>query len=248
MSDFPARADCVVIGAGIVGNCLVGHLSDLGWTDIVLLDKGPLPNPGGSTGHASNFIFPVDHSKEIVDLTVDSQHQYEALGLQNTCGGIEVARSPERMEEFRRRMTSATCWGIEARLLTVDEVVEMVPFIDPDVILGGFYTPSVSVVDPVRAGTIMREGAQAKGALSVLDDTEVTGLEVSRPPFGRPRVRAVATSRGVIEVEQVVIACGVWSPRVAALAGASIPLTPAVRPATRRTSSSPPITTAKSRC
>ncbi len=59
MSDFPGRANVVVIGAGIVGNCLVGHLARLGWTDLVLIDKGPLPNPGGSTGHASNFIFPV---------------------------------------------------------------------------------------------------------------------------------------------------------------------------------------------
>ena len=62
MSNFPTTARCVVIGAGIVGNCLVGHLSDMGWDDIVLIDKGPLPNPGGSTGHASNFIFPVDGS------------------------------------------------------------------------------------------------------------------------------------------------------------------------------------------
>ena len=49
MSEFPTSAKVVVVGAGIVGNCLVGHLSDLGWTDMVLLDKGPLPNPGGST-------------------------------------------------------------------------------------------------------------------------------------------------------------------------------------------------------
>ena len=50
MSDFPERANVVVIGAGIVGNCIVGHLARLGWTDLVRLDKGPLPNPGASTG------------------------------------------------------------------------------------------------------------------------------------------------------------------------------------------------------
>ena len=54
----PARASIAVIGAGIVGNCLVAHLADLGWRDLVLIDKGPLPDPGGSTGHASNFILP----------------------------------------------------------------------------------------------------------------------------------------------------------------------------------------------
>jgi glycine/D-amino acid oxidase-like deaminating enzyme len=62
-SALPASARAVVVGAGIVGNSLAYHLARLGWRDLVLLDKGPLPNPGGSTGHASNFIFPVDPSK-----------------------------------------------------------------------------------------------------------------------------------------------------------------------------------------
>ena len=115
MSEFPTKAKCVVIGAGIVGNCLVGHLARLGWTDIVQIDKGPLPNPGGSTGHASNFIFPTDHNKEMALLTLESQQQYIDLGLNSTCGGIEVARTEERMHEFRRRMTSAKTWGIDAR-------------------------------------------------------------------------------------------------------------------------------------
>ncbi len=224
----PARATIAVIGAGIVGNCLVGHLAELGWDDLLLIDKGPLPNTGGSTGHASNFIFPTDHNREIAMLTLESQRQYAALGVNTTCGGIEVARTEARMEELRRRMTSALCWGIEAELLDPAEVVAKVPFVNGDVILGGFYTPSVSVVDSVLAGTIMRERAQAKGVLTVLDNTAVTGLDVSRPPFGRPCIRAVVTTRGTIAVEQVVIACGVWSPRVGALAGATIPLTPAV--------------------
>ena len=65
MSNLPSKAKCVVIGAGIVGNSVAYHLARLGWRDIVQIDKGPLPNPGGSTGHASNFIFLVDHNKEI---------------------------------------------------------------------------------------------------------------------------------------------------------------------------------------
>ena len=72
MATVPPTARVVVIGAGIVGNSLVHHLARLGWCDIVQLDKGPLPNPGGSTGHASNFIFPVDHSREITDLTLET--------------------------------------------------------------------------------------------------------------------------------------------------------------------------------
>jgi len=152
VSEFPQSAKVVVIGAGIVGNCLAGHLAELGWTDIVQIDKGPLPNPGGSTGHASNFIYPVDHNKEMAFLTVESQRQYGDEGFNNTCGGLEVARTEARMEELRRRMTSAKVWGIESHLLDAAQVKELVPFINEDVIIGGFYTPTVSVVDSLRNG------------------------------------------------------------------------------------------------
>jgi glycine cleavage system aminomethyltransferase T/glycine/D-amino acid oxidase-like deaminating enzyme len=223
-SGLPARARAVVIGCGIVGNSLAHHLARLGWTDIVLLDKGPLPNPGGSTGHASNFIFPVDHSKEMTALTAESSRQYRAMDVFTECGGIEIARTEERMEELRRRMASAVSWGIEpASLVTPAEIKQLVPFIDESLLLGGFYCPTVGVVDSLRAGTLMREAAQAQGALSVFPNTEVLGIDVE---LGR--VRRLRTTRGDIELETLVIACGVWSPRIARMAGSHIPLTPAV--------------------
>ena len=223
MASIPAQASVVVVGAGIVGNSLVHHLAELGWTDIVQVDKGPLPNPGGSTGHASNFIFPVDHSREITDLTLDSTRQYKELGVFTESGGFEVARTEERMEELRRRMASARAWGIESSIVTPAEVVEKVPFLDPEVILGAFWTPTVGVVDSVRAGTMMRESAEAKGALTVSPNTEVTGIDVEDG-----QITAVHTTRGEIKTNRILIACGVWSPRIAAMAGAAIPLTPAV--------------------
>src|SRR5713101_977685 len=128
---LPAHARCVVIGCGIVGNSVAYHLTRLGWRDIVLLDKGPLPNPGGSTGHASNFIYLVDHSKEMTALTVDSVHQYREMGVFTQAGGIEVARNKERMQELTRRMASALSWGIEPVSLVIPaEVKELVPFIN----------------------------------------------------------------------------------------------------------------------
>src|SRR5215213_8685047 len=223
-SSLPSQAKCVVIGAGIVGNCLVGHLARLGWKDLVLIDKGPLPNPGGSTGHASNFIFPVDHSREMTDLTADSLRQYEELGVLTTCGGIEVARTEERMEELRRRMASAKSFGVEGcSLVTPAEIKELVPYVDESVVVGGFYSKGVGVVDSLRAGTLMREDAQNAGALTVSANTEVLGIDTEGG-----RVKRVRTDRGDVEAEYVVIACGVWSPRLARMAGASIPLTPAV--------------------
>src|SRR5260370_17218905 len=113
MSSLPAHARAVVIGCGIVGNSVAYHLCRLGWRDVVLVDKGPLPNPGGSTGHASNFIYLVDHSKEMTALTVDSVKQYQELGVFTQSGGIEVARTKERMQELTRRMSSAASSGIE---------------------------------------------------------------------------------------------------------------------------------------
>src|SRR3978361_779346 len=143
MADVPGSARVVVIGAGIVGNSLVYHLARLGWGDIVQRQKGPRPHPGWSTRPPSNFIFPVDHSREITDLTLDSMRQYKEMDVFTECGGFEVARTEERMQELHHRMSSAKAWGIPSELLTPEQIVEKVPFLDPSVIIGGFYTSSV---------------------------------------------------------------------------------------------------------
>ena len=228
MSELPTRANVVVIGAGIVGSCLVGHLARLGWTDLVLLEKGPLPNPGGSTGHASNFIFPVDHNKEMALLGEQSANQYRDMQLSVDSGGIEVARTADRMHELARRMTSARAWGIEAHLLTPAEVVELVPFVNEEVILGGFYSPTVSVVDSLEAGTTMRREAVETVGCQVFANTEVLDIETSEGEGGVTTVRSVVTDKGTIQADHVVIACGVWSNRIANMAGAAIPLVPTV--------------------
>ncbi len=220
---LPGSQRIVVIGAGIVGNSLVYHLSRLGQTEVLLIDKGPMPNPGGSTGHASNFIFPVDHSKEMTLLTLESLRQYRELEVFIESGGIEIARTTERMQELTRRLASAKAWGIEpVSLLNPEQVKELVPYINHKPILGGFHTPGAGVVDSLRAGTIMRERAASDG-LTVSANTEVLGIDVEGG-----RVRRVRTTRGDVETDRVVIASGAWSPRLARLAGASIPLTPMV--------------------
>ena len=221
--DTRARARAVIIGAGIVGNAMAWHLAKLGWRDMVLVDKGPLPNPGGSTGHASNFCFPVDGTKEESALTVESIRQFTELGVFTRCGGMEVARTPERMAELARRQGLATSWGIDSRLLTPAGVKQIIPYLDEAVILGGWYTPSAGVVDSLRAGTLMREAAVEMGALAVMARTEVMGIDIVDG-----RVAAVRTTEGTIETDTVVVACGVWSPRIAAMAGAHIPLVPTV--------------------
>ncbi|MDP2350555.1 MAG: FAD-dependent oxidoreductase [Chloroflexota bacterium] len=223
MGSFPTSAKVVIVGAGIVGNSLAYHLANLGWRDILLIDKGPLPNPGGSTGHASNFLYLVDHNKEMAELTLESARQYKDWGVYTECGGLEVARSETRMDELRRRVDSAKNWAIDARLVTPAEIKELVPFIDESILVGGFYTPGVGVCDSLQFGTLCREKAEAMGALTVFANTEVTAMGVEAG-----RIRRVETSRGTVEAEFVVIACGVWAPLIAEMAGSYIPLTPVV--------------------
>ena len=223
MTELPKHAKVVIVGAGIVGNSVAWHLARLGWKDIVQIDKGPLPNPGGSTGHASNFIYPMDHSKVMTEITADSMRQYTEMEVLRECGGLELARDQENLVELGRRLQSAKCWGVEAELLTPDETLKLFPWIDRDIILGAYWSPTVAVVDSLRAGTIMRERARKLAALSVFPNTEILGIDVKGG-----RVSRVRTSRGDLMTEYVVVACGVWSPRIAAMAGATIPLTPII--------------------
>ena len=150
------------------------------------------------------------------------------MGVFTQSGGFEIARTEERMEELRRRMSSAKAWGIESELVTPAFVKEKVPFIEEDQFIGAFWTPGVGVVDSLRAGTIMREQALATGELTVVPTVEVIGLDTEDAPHGRRRITRVRTTGGDIEAGTVVIAAGVWSPKLGDMAGISIPLTPAV--------------------
>ena len=223
MSTLPQKAKVVVIGAGIVGNSLVYHLAKLGWTDMVQIDKGPLPNPGGSTGHASNFIFPVDHSKEMCKLTQDSVQTYIDLGTYTMSGGIELARTDGRMQEIQRRISSAKAWGEPGEMITPEQIKEMAPFVNTDDIKGGFYSPTAGVVDSLQAGNLMRQYATDKGALSVHSQVEVIDIHVEDGV-----VKRVETTEGTIETEYVLIATGVWSPLLGKMTGVHIPLAPIV--------------------
>ncbi len=223
MSALPSQARVVVVGAGIAGNALVWHLARLGWRDIVQVDKGPLPNPGGSTGHASSFTFPVEYSRQMTEWCMDGIGQFTELGVFTRCGGIEVARTEVRMHELRRRLSAAHAYGVDAELLTPRQVRDLMPFIDESKLLGGFHTPAVGVVDPVYGGTLMRDKAMELGALTVSASTEVMGVDVKDG-----RIAGIRTTRGDIGTDTIVVCGGVWSAKVAKMAGARIPLTPAV--------------------
>jgi glycine cleavage system aminomethyltransferase T/glycine/D-amino acid oxidase-like deaminating enzyme len=223
MNGLPSHAHVVIVGAGIAGNSLAWHLAKLGWHDIVLVDKGPLQNPGGSTSHASSFTFPIEHSRQMVDWCMDSIQQFIDLGPFTTAGGIEIARTEARMTELKRRHGAALAFGVESELISPAEVGRLVPWMNTDLILGGFHIPCVGVADPLYAGMLMRKEAADLNALSAFGMTEVTAIDVRDG-----RVEGVRTDKGDIRAEAVVVCGGVWSARLAKMAAATIPLTPAV--------------------
>src|SRR4028119_400361 len=125
------------------------------------------------------------------------------------------ARARWRARE--RKQGIATAWGVESELLSPAECAEKSPLLDPAEILGGFYVPSDGLAKGVRVSEAMAREAQSRGA-KFYGETEVTGIEVRDG-----RVRAVETSRGRIETENVLSCAGMWGPRIGRVGGGGVP-------------------------
>ena len=144
-----------------------------------------------------------------------------SVGCFHAVGGIEVAATPERWEELDRRYGRGLSFGLQPSLLSPAEVAEKLPLVDPERILGGLFVPDDGIGKALQAAEALGRGAIATGALQAFGDCEVTGLDT-----GGGRVRAVHTSRGTIRADHVVLAAGIWGPRVMRLAGRRLPLHP----------------------
>lgn len=218
------RASAVIVGAGIVGCSVAYHLSKLGVTDVVVVEQGPLFETGGSTSHAPGLIFQVNPSRAMTEFAKYSVDLYSRLDADGEpyfypVGGLEVATTEERFEDFKRRRGLALAYGIDAELIGPGELLELVPIVSERVV-GALYVPSDGIGKAVRAAEAMARDAQASGVVFHAD-TRVTDIEVS----GR-RVRAVVTDRGRIRTDLLVCAAGIWGPKVGRMAGVSIPLYP----------------------
>ncbi len=218
------RAQTVIIGAGIVGVSAAYHLAQMGVSDVVVLDQGPLFATGGSTSHAPGIIFQTNGSRTMCRLAKDSVAIYDATDLDGErcwygMGSLEVATTPERMEELKRRRGFGRSYGIEGiELFTPAEVAQKSPLLDARTILGALWVPSDGAAKAVQAVTALGRDAQSRGVTFEAGVT-VTGFDVEAG-----RVRGVQTDKGAIECERVLICAGFWGPTVGAMAGVPIPL------------------------
>jgi glycine cleavage system aminomethyltransferase T/glycine/D-amino acid oxidase-like deaminating enzyme len=210
----------VIIGAGVVGAALAEELSAKGWTDITVVDQGPVPATGGSSSHAPGLVFQTNSSKTMTEMARYTVEKLSALGCFMQVGGLEVATTPERLAELRRRHGWATAWGLEAHLLTPDECVGRHSLLSRDRVLGGLFVPTDGLAKAVHAVDVQLEKARERG-VRVLDRHEVLDI---RSEDGQ--VQGVVTNHGEIPADIVVCCAGIWGPKVARMAGMELPLTP----------------------
>jgi aminomethyltransferase len=224
---LPSEAGTVVIGAGIVGCNTAYHLADLGREDVLVLDRGPLPTTGGSSTHAPGIMFQTDEPKVLSKFATYSRRLYsslerdEAEPVYNETGGVEVARSDERMDYLKRRVEWAESWGIpDPQLLSPEEVSEKLPQVDPDAIEGGYYSPTDGQASGVRACAALAEAAEGMG-VEFVGHTAVEDIDTDGDG-----VRAIETESGRVECDEVVVATNIWARQLSEKLDIHLPIAP----------------------
>ncbi|MFJ8647792.1 FAD-dependent oxidoreductase [Streptomyces sp. NPDC093546] len=224
-STSPAHPRVVVIGAGIVGCSLADELTARGWTDVTVLEQGPLPAPGGSTSHAPGLVFQTNPSKTLTGFAAYTVEKFGALEADGTpcfdwVGGLELATTEERLAELHRRAGLAASWGVRGEVVPASRCKELWPLLDETKVLGGFHTPDDGLARAVLACRAQTARAERRGA-RFLGRHTVTGIERENG-----RVSAVVTDRGTFPADHVVSAAGFWGPVIGRMAGVDVPLLP----------------------
>ena len=229
------RAKTVIVGAGIVGVSTAYELARRGEREILVIDRGSLFRCGGSTSHAPGGILANNASRTVSKLaqwSVDLFCEVSA-DVSEPCyfasGSIEVATTDARLVDLRRKHGLAQSWGLESRLMEPDEVHELLPLVDTELILGGIHVERDGILRAVPFVEQLAARARALG-VEFVGETHVTAVDRSGG-----RVRSVETSRGRVACEQVVICAGIWGPLAGELAGIPIPLQPCAHPIVRST-------------
>ena len=223
----PSHARVVIIGGGVVGCSIAYHLTKLGWSDVVLMERKRLTS--GTTWHAAGLIAQLRATANMTKLAKYSQELYGDLEAETgvatgfrRCGSITVALTEARKEELLRQTSMARAFGVEIEPIGPGEVKAMYPHLEVGDVTQGVYLPKDGQGDPANIALALAKGARQRGA-KVLEGVKVTKIHRSAG-----RVTGVdwecGGEAGHTACEAVVISSGMWSREVGRMAGVTIPL------------------------
>jgi len=219
------HARVCVIGGGVVGCSVLYHLTKLGWSDVMLLERSELTS--GSTWHAAGGFHTLNGDTNMAALqgyTIRLYRELEELtgmscGLHHV-GGVTLADSPERFDMLKAERAKHRFMGLETEILSPEEIKAIAPITNVENVLGGLYDPLDGHLDP--SGTTHAYARAAKmGGAEI--EVQCKVLETNPRPDGG---WDVVTDKGTIVAEHVVNAAGLWAREVAAMAGCYLPLHP----------------------
>jgi 4-methylaminobutanoate oxidase (formaldehyde-forming) len=225
--ELPSEARVVIVGGGIAGCSIAYHLTKLGWSDVVLLERKQLTC--GTTWHAAGLVGQLRATLNLIKLAVYTTDLYsgleaetgQATGFKQN-GSLGVASNAERFEELKRGASMARMAGLEVQVISPTEARELYPLLNIEDVVGAVFLPNDGQTNPIDTTMALAKGARTGGA-KIFEDTKVTAIRTASGPAG-PRVTGVATDKGDITAEYVVNCAGMWAREVGLMAGARVPL------------------------
>ena len=222
---LPSHASVAVIGGGVMGCSTLYHLAEAGVRDAILLERNRLTS--GTTWHSAAQVRALRSTRNLTDLIRYSVSLYarleeetgQATGWINK-GSLSIATSEDRLVHIRRQERLAHLFGVRARSVSVEEAKERWPLMNADDVIGAVWSPDDGRVSPSDLCAALVKGARAREA-RIFEETAVTGI-VTRSG----RVAGVETDRGAVRCDAVALCAGLWSRRVAAMAGVEVPVWP----------------------
>jgi glycine cleavage system aminomethyltransferase T/glycine/D-amino acid oxidase-like deaminating enzyme len=220
---LPSHARVVVIGGGAVGCSIAYHLTKLGWSDVVLLERKRLTS--GTTWHAAGLVGQLRATLNMTRLAQYTAGLYatleaetgQATGFKQR-GSISVATTGERFEELLRGASMAKTFGLEIHEIGPDDIKRHWPLLNVDDVVGGVFLPKDGQTNPIDTTMALAKGARTRGA-RIFENTKVTAIRSAKG-----RATGVVTDQGEIAAEYVVIATGMWSRALGKSCGVNIPL------------------------
>ena len=223
MSSLPSHARTVVIGGGVIGCSIAYHLAREGREDIVLLERSKLTS--GTTWHAAGLVRrlrPSSTLTKLIGYSIDLYGELERETGQDTgwiqTGSLTLATNEDRLTNIKRQVSLGRAFGLEAEAIDAARAKELWPLIEANDVIGAVWSPADGRVNPSDMALALSKGARARG-VRFFEETAVTGLIRKAG-----RIGGIEAGERAISAEEVVIACGLWSRDVAAMAGAHMPL------------------------